>query len=93
MAQTNVRPIREIRQSDLREYLEAKETYETLKKELKRRLETESVEVGEHRAELREVERKYVPWKRVVARLKGDGYVRQVQSSTKPTYVKQLHVK
>ncbi len=47
------------------------------------------VEPGNHTANLRTSERRNVSWKRVVIRLKSEGYANKVLSATKPcTYTK-----
>ncbi len=49
------------------------------------------VEKGIHFAELRTTERRNVSWKKVVIRLKSEGYTNKVLSATKPTsYVKLI---
>ncbi len=47
------------------------------------------VEPGNHTAQLRTTERRNVSWKKVVIRLKSEGYANKVLSATKPsTYTK-----
>ncbi len=47
------------------------------------------VEPGNHTAKLRTTERRNVSWKKVVIRLKSEGYANKVLSATKPsTYTK-----
>ncbi len=51
------------------------------------------VEPGNHTARLRTTERRNVSWKRVVIRLKSEGYVNKVLSATKPTTYTKLVVR
>jgi len=53
----------------------------------------EVVEPGNHTAELRTTERRNVSWKKVVIRLKSEGYTNKVLSATKPTTYTKLVVR
>lgn len=64
--------------------------YKTIKGDLIEALEGGSlVQKGERIASLQEYERRIVPWKDVVIRLKSEGYADKVLAATKPeAYVK-----
>ncbi len=51
------------------------------------------VEPGNHTAKLRTTERRNVSWKKVVIRLKSEGYANKVLSATKPTTYTKLVVR
>ncbi len=51
------------------------------------------VEPGNHTAKLRTTERRNVSWKKVVIRLKSEGYAKKVLSATKPTTYTKLVVR
>ena len=51
------------------------------------------VEPGNHTAKLRTTERRNVSWKKVVIRLKSEGYANKVLSATKPTTYTRLVVR
>ncbi len=51
------------------------------------------VEPGNHTAKLRTSERRNVSWKKVVIRLKSEGYANKVLSATKPTTYTKLVVR
>ncbi len=51
------------------------------------------VEPGNHTAKLRTTERRNVSWKKVVIRLKSEGYANRVLSATKPTTYTKLVVR
>ena len=52
-----------------------------------------AVEPGNHTAKLRTTERRNVSWKKVVIRLKSEGYANKVLSATKPTTYTKLVVR
>ncbi len=51
------------------------------------------VEPGNHTAQLKTSERRNVSWKKVVIRLKSEGYANKVLSATKPTTYTKLVVR
>ena len=52
-----------------------------------------NVEPGAHTAQLKTTERRNVSWKKVVIRLKSEGYANKVLSATKPTTYTKLVVR
>ncbi len=86
-----------ITQFDLARYVTMANQIDALKAEqsaLEQKLITSldsgcKVEPGNHTAKLRITERRNVSWKKVVIRLKSEGYANKVLSATKPsTYTK-----
>jgi len=90
-----------ITQFDLARYVTLANQVEALKAEqsaLEQQLTTALdsgavVEPGNHTAKLRTTERRNVSWKKVVIRLKSEGYANKVLSATKPTTYTKLVVR
>jgi len=88
-------------QFDLARYVSLSSQIDALKREhadLESQLITSldggcKVEPGAHTAQLRSTERRNISWKKVVIRLKSEGYANKVLSATKPTTYTKLVVR
>ncbi len=71
-----------------------KDQHAALERQLTASLDSGAVvEPGNHTAKLRTTERRNVSWKKVVIRLKSEGYANKVLSATKPTTYTKLVVR